>query len=86
MKYSLEHVRQSCDDIAYLIHDIPFDYSGFEQELEAITKACKSFFNRFSGLTEAEYDKMLQALEDAGSEKIRAALQKQLEDWLKENG
>ena len=36
-------------------------------------------------MTKEKYDEMLQALRDAGSDKILNELQRQLDEWLAEN-
>jgi len=72
-------------DESVLSYPVVFDYSGFEDELKAIETVCLEYFPEFAVLTETQYDQMLKELEDAGSQKIVEALQKQLDQWLSEN-
>ena len=84
-------------DQALISYDIMFDFSPVEAELEAVNgflnrKAPKDpdkdpplNFSIFGNLTGAEYDQMLSDLKAAGSDKILAELQRQLDAWLAEN-
>ena len=72
-------------DESVLSYPVVFDYSGFEDELKAIETVCLEYFPKFTVLTETQYNQMLKELEDAGSQKIVEALQKQLDQWLSEN-
>lgn len=72
-------------DESVLSYPVVFDYSGFEGELKAIETVCLEYFPKFTELTETQYNQMLKELEDAGSQKIAEALQKQLDQWLSEN-
>lgn len=72
-------------DESVLSYPVVFDYSGFEDELKAIETVCLEYFPEFTALTETQYNQMLKELEDAGSQKIVEALQKQLDQWLSEN-
>ena len=64
---------------------ITFDYSKYEEELLALESVLSNYFGQFSGLTENEYDKMLQEIKDAGGDRILSELQQQLEAWNSES-
>lgn len=61
---------------------IVFDYTGLEQELKAVQVVLQTYFPAFatSKMTPAAYNQMLQELKSAGSEKIVAQLQRQLDE------
>lgn len=80
----LETYQQILDN-SILSYPIIFDYSGFESELKAMEAVYEKYFPDFSNLTEDQYNKMLQELEIAGSEKVLDALQLQLDQWLSKN-
>jgi len=64
---------------------IPFDYSEFEAEVAAVESVCSKYFGSFSMLTPERYDKMIADFNAAGAEKILASLQKQYDQWKKDN-
>ena len=61
---------------------LTFDYSGFGEELNAIQVVLEKNFQMFSTLTEEKYNQMLADIKGAGSDKIIAELQRQLDAWL----
>ena len=76
---------ENLNSAVYLQCPVVFDYSGFEKELAAIEAVCRKYFDRPYEETVAVYDQMLQEFKDAGSEKIIAELQRQLDAWLADN-
>lgn len=88
--------RESIDN-ALISCDIIFDFSAVEAELGAVNAIINRQFPKnpdkdpplnfsvFGNLTEAEYDYMLSEIKAAGSDKILAELQRQLDEWLAEN-
>ena len=99
-KTALQTYQQALDDANIYYYPIRFDYTGFEEELAAIEEVNKKYFSFFSNymdignpgqpgyipkMTEEVYNEMLQKLKEAGSEKIQAELQRQLDEWLVAN-
>ena len=68
-------------------YPIVFDYTGLEQELNAIQTVCQKYFPIFttSQMTQDVYAQMLQEMKIAGSDKVIAQLQRQLETWQSAN-
>jgi hypothetical protein len=62
-----------------------FDYSAMDAVIEAVNAAARPYIARFSELTGEEYNQMLSDIEAAGGNKIKAELQRQLDEWLAEN-
>ena len=88
----LQAYRDMLDSTDYICYPIAFDYTSFEEELIAIAKISNEYYydlTKFEGgepvITEEIYDQMLQEFKDAGSEKIIAELQRQLDEWLAAN-
>ena len=79
-KTALETYQDSVDR-SVRTYPIIFDYTGFEQEVEAMEKIFEKYFRIFTELTQTQYDQMLQELKAAGSDKILAELQRQLIQW-----
>lgn len=82
---------RSLMDSSFVCCPITFDYTGLDEELSALETKMDTYFNKFlkaeaSGnqlpMDEGGYDQMLQAFRDAGSDKILAELQRQLDAWL----
>lgn len=73
---------ESADVVEY---PIIFDYTGFEAELVEMGDLLGQLLYKYTEWTEEEYDGYLQKLKDAGSEKIQAELQRQLDEWLAAN-
>lgn len=86
-KTTLESYRDNMDAVSYCHYPIVFDYSGFEEELNAIAGVMGTYYYSFTlpNMKEDDYDRMLQKMEDAGSKKIITQLQQQLDAWLAEN-
>jgi len=64
---------------------VPFDYSGLQEELKAVEQTCQLYFYRFASLTKEKYEEMLNKINAAGGEKIMKELQRQLDEWVKNN-
>ena len=73
---------------------LSFHFGSLQQELEDIKEVSDYYFSFYTNPADTEskprmskekYDEMLQALRDAGSDKILAELQRQLDEWLVEN-
>ena len=77
--------HQQILDRSILQLPITFDFSAVETETAAVNKVLMTAFKSFSQLTEAEYNQMLSDIKAAGSDRILAVLQKQLDAWLKVN-
>ncbi len=84
-KTLLESYRDNMDALRYCHYPVIFDYSGYEEELENIAKVMSRYYPSFQGLSEDNYDKMLELMELAGSKKILAELQRQLDAWVAAN-
>ena len=72
-----------------------FDFSECEKEMAAIGEVCAYYFSFITNtvevdgkpaMTEALYKQMLQDLKEAGSDRLLAELQGQLEQWQQANG
>ena len=84
-------------DNALVSYDIIFDFSAVAAETESVNAILtrqerKDFdvdppiqFAIYGNLTEPEYDQMLAEIKAAGSDKIQAELQRQLDEWLAAN-
>lgn len=85
-KTALQTYQDILDDSVFF-YPILFDYTGFEQELEAIQAILRKYFPAFVSeqMVGEQYDQMLQELKDAGSEKLLTELQRQLTQWQTEN-
>ena len=79
-KTALETYQDSVDR-SVRTYPIIFDYTGFEQEVEAMEKIFEKYLRIFTELTQTQYDQMLQELKAAGSDKVLAELQRQLTQW-----
>ena len=64
---------------------VPFDFSELKEERKAVEYICQLYFYRFASLTEEKYAEMLEKINAAGGEKIMTELQKQLDEWVKNN-
>jgi len=64
---------------------VPFDYTGFETELAAIEKVCKKYFFTFSRISTNQYNQMIEEMNAAGADRILDSLQKQYDQWKKDN-
>ena len=99
-KTALQTYQQALDHATVFYYPIRFDYSGFEDELSAIEEVSRKYFSFFTNymdigepedpdyvpkMTEKVYEHLLQQYKDAGTEKIIAALQRQLDEWLAEH-
>jgi len=76
---------ENLNSVTYIERPIFFDYSGLEKELAGIEAVCRKYFEMSAEKVAAQYDQMLQEFEAAGSEKIIAELQRQLDAWLAEH-
>ena len=88
----LQAYRDMLDSTDYSCYPILFDYSAFEDELTAISEIFNEYFRNMTAIKDGEpvltsegYEQMLQKFKDAGSEKIIAELQRQLDKWLAAN-
>ena len=81
---ALETYREMVEN-AEPYYAVPFDYSGLQEELIAVEQVCQLYFYRFASLTEEKYAEMLEKINAAGGEKIMTELQKQLDEWVKNN-
>lgn len=90
-KTQLQTYRDVMDNIGIMECSIVFDWSALQQELAAMEEIFKEYFYHFINntgkdrMTEERYNEMLQKLKDAGSEKVQAELQRQLDAWLAAN-
>ena len=86
-KTALESYRDNMDAVSYYHYPVVFDYSGYEEELNAIANVMGTYYYSFTSpnMKKDNYDRMLLKMEDAGSNKIIAELQRQLDAWLVEN-
>ena len=91
----LETHREMIENSAVQI-PIYFDFAPVAEELTAVNAILERLeqkseedppvlFARYGQLTEAEYDEMLAEIQAAGSDKIIAELQRQLDAWLAAN-
>jgi len=83
-KSYLETHREIWDNIEAK-YIIAFNYTGFEAELAAIEKVCKTYFSSYSMMAPEKYDKMIADFNAAGADRILASLQKQYDQWKKDN-
>lgn len=60
---------------------VVFDYAGLEQELKTVQAVCQKYYPVFttSQMTPELYNQMLQEMKSAGSDKVVAQLQRQLD-------
>jgi len=80
----LESHREQWDN-AEKRYMVTFDYTGFEEEADAIRRLAVAKFSSFSNMTPERYDKMIADFNAAGADKILASLQKQYDQWKKDN-
>ena len=83
-KTILESHQQMWDE-AEKRYLIVFDYTGFDAERAAIEQVCKKYFTGYSTMTPEKYDKMIADFNAAGADRILASLQKQYDQWKKDN-
>ena len=86
-KTKLETYREQLDNVEIVYYPIFFDYSGFEEELAALEEL-REYYKSFTNADDMDkegYDKMLQDFKAAGSDRIIAQLQHQLDAWLAAN-
>ena len=81
----LESYLEMWENVGDPYYPIRFDYSGLEDELEAVKNVCDLYFYRFASLTDEKYAEMIEKINAAGGTKIIAELQKQLDEWVKAN-
>lgn len=96
----LETYAEIMENISYIAYPIEFDFSGLDQELTDICAVCADYFPPTipnivtlpktdglykTGFSEEQYDQLLKDLSDAGSDRIRAELQRQLDEWIANN-
>ena len=84
-KTSLQTYQDRLDNCRILGYPITFDYSAFEQEIHAMETVFEKYFPQFTEFSGEVYEQMIQELKDAGNDKVQAELQRQLEQWQKEN-
>ena len=82
----LQSNKKLLNEVEHVFYPIEFDFSGFEKETAAMEEIFeKNFMNSKNSMTEESYDRMLQEIKDAGGDRIRAELQRQLDQWLADN-
>ena len=81
----LESYLEMWENVGEPYYTIYFDYSGLEDELEAVRVVCDQYFRSFASLTDEKYAEMIEKINEAGGTKIMAELQKQLDEWVKAN-
>ena len=87
-KNRLESYLADMENVKYVCYPITFDYSGLKTELDALSVVMGDYYGMFLGMehyTEENHQEMLQKMKEAGSDKVIAELQKQLDAWLAEN-
>ena len=84
-KSMLEFHRELWNRNTEIQYEAVLDYSGFINEAIAIQNLCKARFSGFSNMTPERYDKMIADFNAAGADKILASLQKQYDQWKKDN-
>ncbi len=90
-KSRLKTYRDVMDNVGFCYFPIIFDYTDFAKELVTIRNIFEEYFPDYlkiegeDRMTEERYNEMLQKLKEAGSEKIQAELQRQLDEWLAAN-
>ena len=88
----LQAYRDMLDSTDYSCYPILFDYSAFGEELAAISEIFNEYYYDLTAIKDGEavhtsedYEQMLQKFKDAGSDRIIAELQRQLDEWLAAN-
>jgi len=84
-KSTLESDRELWEHNAAFRCEVVLDYSGFINEAVAIQNLCKARFSGFSTMTPEKYDQMIADFNSAGADRILASLQKQYDQWKKDN-
>jgi len=84
-KSMLESHRELWNRNTEIQYEAVLDYSGFINEAIAIEKLCKARFSGFSTMTPERYDQMIADFNAAGADKILDSLQKQYDQWKKDN-
>ena len=89
---ALETYYEDMENLDHCFYPIQFDYSAFTEftegkELLSIGKVMGNYYYMFTSpdMTEQMYDQMLQDMKNAGSEKVIAELQRQLDTWIAEH-
>ena len=89
---ALETYYEDMENLDHCFYPIQFDYSAFTEftegkELLSIGKVMGNYYYMFAtpDMTEEMYDQMLQDMKNAGSEKVIAELQRQLDTWIAEH-
>jgi len=82
----LETYREIWDNVERVIYSVPFDFTGLENEVNEVRIRAKYYYTMsFCTMTEETYNTMIADMNAAGGDKIMAELQKQLDQWVKEN-
>ena len=81
----LETYQKICDDEPVIHYWVPFDLTGLEKEENEVLFRARYYLRRYSELSEEDYNTMIADMNAAGGDKIMAELQKQLDEWVKEN-
>ena len=81
----MESYLEMWENVGEPYYTIRFDYTGLEEELEAVKNVCDLYFFRFATMSDETYAQMVADINAAGGTKIMAELQKQLDEWVKAN-
>ena len=89
---ALETYYEDVENLDHCFYPIQFDYSEFDyfgegKELLKLGEVMGNYYYMFSSpkMTEEIYEQMLQAMKEAGSDRIIAELQRQLDTWIAEH-
>ena len=78
----LSSYRQVMDDVQ-VWQTISFDYTTLAQEELAVRQVLEKYLPEFATMTSERYEQMLLEISQAGEEYIQSELQRQLDDWYK---
>ena len=88
----METYYEDVENLDHCFYPIQFDYSEFDyfgegKELLKLGEVMGNYYYMFSSpkMTEEIYEQMLQAMKEAGSDRIIAELQRQLDTWIAEH-
>jgi len=89
-KTKLETHREMAESASYFDFPIVFDFSELTEELEEMGYALGKYLqngniSEIGSLPEEDYVKLVQEVKSDGGDKIIAALQRQLDEWLAEH-
>ncbi len=85
-KTMLQYYQDEMNAVRYISCPVSFDLTHFEKELRKIEVVVNRYYDIMDKDWNGQsYSRMVDALEDAGSKKVLAALRAQLEGWLLEH-